>query len=131
VLVVDASVLAPALSDDGPDGDLARARLRGHELVAPDLVDLEVVSVVRRRLLAGALDERRGRLALSDLQDLPMTRVPARRLVDRCWELRHDLTAYDAAYVACAEALGAVLVTADTRMAAAPGPRCRFDVLGA
>ena len=131
MLVVDASVLAPALSDDGPDGDLARARLRGHELVAPDLVDLEVVSVVRRRLLAGALDERRGRLALSDLQDLPMTRVPARRLVDRCWELRHDLTAYDAVYVACAEALGAVLVTADTRMAAAPGPRCRLDVLGA
>src|SRR5204862_4210991 len=72
VLVVDASVLAPALADDGPDGDTARSRLRGQSLVAPELVDLETTSVVRRQLLAGHLDARRARLALTDLVQLPL-----------------------------------------------------------
>ncbi len=129
MLVVDASVLAPALADDGPDGDVARARLSGETLVAPELVDLESTSVIRRRLLAGHLDARRARLALIDLVELPLRRAPHRPLLARCWELRDNLTVYDAAYVALAELLDVVLVTADARLATAPGPRCQVELL--
>lgn len=97
MLVVDASVLAPALADDAADGDTARARLRGEGLMAPELIDVEVASVFRRQLLAGGLDVRRAELALADLVDLPMRRVPHRRLLGRCWELRRNLTVYGAA----------------------------------
>ena len=130
MIVADATVLAPALADDGPSGDLARARLRGTGLAAPELVDLEVASVLRRHLQRGALDERRAALALQDLRDLPMQRAPHRVLLERCRELRHTLTPYDAAYVALAEALDAVLVTADRRIAGAPGVRCEVEVVG-
>jgi predicted nucleic acid-binding protein len=129
VLVVDASVLVVALADDGPDGDRCRDRLRGEALAAPELADLEVTSVLRRQIAAGSLDGRRAALALTDLMDLSMVRVPHKRLLLRCWELRDNLTVYDAAYVALAEMLDATLVTADARMARAPGPRCAFDVI--
>jgi predicted nucleic acid-binding protein len=130
VLVVDAGVLAPALADDGDDGDRARSRLRGESLAAPELVDLETTSVIRRLVLAGRLDHRRAQLALADLLELPVRRAPHRPLLTRCWELRENLTVYDAAYVALAELLGAVLVTADARLARAPGVRCELDLLG-
>jgi predicted nucleic acid-binding protein len=129
VLVVDASVLAVALADDGPDGDQARARLRGERLSAPELVDLEVASVLRRQAAAGAVDNRRAALALADLAALPLQRAPHRALLTRCWELRENLTIYDAAYVALAEALGVDLLTGDRRLGRAPGPRCRIEVL--
>jgi len=129
VLVVDASVLGPALADDGPDGDTARSRLRGESLVAPELVDLETTSVLRRQMSAGQLDERRARLALTDLAALPMRRAPHRPLLARCWELRDNDTVYDAAYVALAELLDVVLLTADARLASAPGTRCEFELL--
>jgi predicted nucleic acid-binding protein len=129
VIVVDASVLAPALGDDGTSGDLARDRLRGEQLVAPALIDLEVASVWRRQSHAAQLPERRVALALSDLIDLPLERVAHHRLLKRCWELRDNLSTYDASYVALAEVLDVVLVTADRRMAAAPGIRCAVDVL--
>jgi predicted nucleic acid-binding protein len=129
VLVVDASVLAPALADDASDGDAARARLRGEALVAPELIDLEVASVLRRQLLAGDLDARRAELALTDLVDLPVRRVPHRRLLTRCWALRQNLTVYHAAYVALAELLDLVLLTADARLSKAPGLRCEVEVL--
>jgi predicted nucleic acid-binding protein len=121
--------LAPALADDGADGDKARARLRGQALVAPELVDLETTSVIRRQLLAGALDMRRARLALTDLVELQLRRAPHRPLLARCWELRQNVTVYDAAYVALAELLDVVLLTADVQLANAPGPRCQFDLL--
>lgn len=130
VLVVDASVLAPALADDAIDGDAARARLHGQTLIAPELIDLEVASVFRRQLLARDLDARRAGLALDDLVSLPMRRVPHRRLLGRCWDLRENLTLYDAAYVALAEVLDLVLVTADVRLSRAPGLRCQVEVLG-
>lgn len=129
VLVVDASVLVAALADDGADGDTARARLRDEELAAPELVDLEVVSVLRRQLSAGTLDARRAQLAVEDLWDLPMQRASHRPLLARCWELRDNLTIYDAAYVALAEALECALVTADTHLADAPRVRCPIEVL--
>ncbi len=129
MLVVDASVLAPALADDGPDGDTARARLRGHGCAAPELIDLETASVIRRQLRAGRLDGRRAELALADLVALPLRRAPHRPLLTRCWELRENLTVYDASYVALAELLGAVLVTADARLVNAPGLHCRLELL--
>jgi predicted nucleic acid-binding protein len=129
VLVVDASVLVVALADDGAAGDTARAALQGHSLAAPELVDLEVVSVLRRQLSAARLEPRRAELALRDLQDLPLQRAPHLPLLPRCWELRDNLTTYDASYAALAEALDADLVTADSRLASAPGLRCRVTVL--
>jgi predicted nucleic acid-binding protein len=125
VIVLDASVLAPALGDDSEDGDRARARLRGESLAAPELIDLEVMSVWRRWLK----DERRARLALADLAEIPMSRCPHAPLIARCWELRGNATPYDAAYVALAEALGVPLLTADTRLARASGLRCEVQTL--
>ena len=129
MIVVDASVLSPALADDGDDGDLARQRLRGERLAAPELVDLEVASVLRRLLLAGRLPLRRAELALSDLAALPLRRVSHRALTARCWELRDNLTVYDTSYIALAEQLDTILVTADIRLASAPGPRCTIELI--
>lgn len=129
MLVIDASVLATALGDDGSDGDAARARLRDQQLAAPELIDLEILSVLRRQLSAGQLDLRRAQLALDDLLDLPIRRAPHAPLLMRCWELRDNLTVYDAAYVALAEALDTMLLTADTRLANAPGVRCPVELL--
>lgn len=130
MIVVDASVLAPALGDDGVDGDRARARLRGETLTAPELIDLEVTSVLRRQAAGGSLDARRADLAMRDLLDLPLRRAPHRPLLPRCWQLRRSVSAYDAAYVALAEALGIVLVTADARLSRASGVTCDVDLLG-
>jgi predicted nucleic acid-binding protein len=129
VIVVDASVLVVALADDGHDGDNARLRLRGERLAAPDLIDLEVVSVLRRQLRQGDLDDRRATQALSDLAGLPLQRASHHPLLDRCWELRGNLTVYDAAYVALAEALDTTLLTGDARLARSPGPRCKIETL--
>ena len=131
MLVVDASVLAVALLDDASDGDAARARLRGERLAAPSLVDLEVVSVWRGLARGGRLDAKRVRMALEDLRALPLERVDHTHLIERCWELRDNLTVYDAAYVALAEALGATLLSGDVRLATATGPRCSIEVLRA
>lgn len=130
MIVVDASVLAPALADDDDDGNRARKRLRGEQLAAPELVDLEVVSTLRRAARSGRLDERRSAQALADLVALPLRRVPHLRLLPRVWELRDNLTAYDAAYVALAEALSALLLTADGPLARATGVRCDVEILG-
>jgi predicted nucleic acid-binding protein len=131
VLVVDASVLVVALADDGPDGDQARARLRGERLVLPELADLEIVSVLRRQIRAGAIDTRRVGLALEDLAALPARRAPHRPLLARCWELRDNLTVYNAAYVALAEAMQATLLTGDRRLSGASGLRCPIEILQA
>jgi predicted nucleic acid-binding protein len=129
VIVVDASVLAPALAEDGIRGELARARLRGEQLAAPELVDLEVAAVLRRMALRGLLDGRRAQLALADLVAVPMERAAHAVLLPRIWELRDNLSAYDAAYVALAELAGATLVTADGRLARSPGMRCAVEHL--
>jgi len=132
VIVVDASVLATALVDDGPDGELARLRLvEARSLHAPHLIDLEVLSVLRRQAAEGRLSDRRATLAIEDMLDLAIVRYPHFVLVLRSWKLRDNLTPYDAAYVTLAEALGCPLVTADRRIAGAPGLSCRVEILGA
>ena len=130
MIVVDASVLAVALGDDGTDGRLARDCLANETLAAPELIDLEVVSVWRRQVTAKLLTARRAAAALSDLEVLPLQRSSHRQLLGRIWALRHAATAYDAAYVALAEALDVVLVTADARLARAPGVACEITLLG-
>ncbi len=129
MIVVDASVLSPALADRGAHGRVARSRLLGERLAAPQLIDLQVVSVVRRALLARRLDARRASLALRDLADLPLHRAPHPPLLARVWELRDTVAAYDAAYVALAELLDATLLTADARLSRASGPRCPIELL--
>jgi predicted nucleic acid-binding protein len=128
VLVVDASVLVVALADDGPDGDQARARLRGEQLAAPELLDVEVASVLRRQVRLRAVDPRRAELALADLAAAPLARAPHQSLMGRCWQLRDNLSIYDATYVALAEALGVDLLTGDVRLANATGPLCHIEV---
>jgi predicted nucleic acid-binding protein len=129
LIVVDASVLAPAVADDGADGDRARNRLVHERIAAPALVDLEVASVLRRAALVGRLDERRSAQALADLAALPLRRAPHLPLLARIWQLRENLTVYDASYVALAEALDALLLTADRRLGAASEITCGVEVL--
>lgn len=131
MLVIDASVLAVALIDAGPDGDALRQRLRGETLAAPSLIDLDVVSVWRGLARGGHLDGRRAGLALDDLSAIPIQRVDHTLLIHRCWQLRDNLTVYDAAYVALAEALGLTLLTGDQRLARASGPTCPIEVIKA
>jgi len=129
VIVVDASVVATALIDDNTDGRLARDRIRDESLSAPELIDLEVLSVIRRLSAAGQVPQVRAAQAVMDLRDLNLDRAPHRPLLARCWELRHNLSPYDAAYVALAEAFDTVLLTADTRLAAAPGTACTIELV--
>lgn len=123
--VIDACVLANALADDGADGEIARYELRAAgEVTAPDLIDIETVSVLRKRWLRRTLTEQRSNTALSHLLQRDFERVPTRWLVRRAVEQRPNLSAYDACSVALAESLGCELLTADERLAAATGPPC-------
>jgi predicted nucleic acid-binding protein len=128
VIVVDASVVV-GLLEDSPQGEQLRRRLAGELLSAPELLDLEVVMVWRRLARAGRLEQRRALQALSDLDELELRRARIRLLIPRIWELRDNLSAYDASYVALAEALDAPLLTADARLTRATGPRCRFELV--
>jgi predicted nucleic acid-binding protein len=129
VLVVDASVIGPAVADGGPDGDACRERIKGQSLAAPDLLRIDTLSVIRRQLANGALTDTQATNATEDLLNLPIIVYPTAALLRRAWELRDNVTAYDACYVALAEALGCALATADQRLANAPGARCQFDVV--
>jgi len=129
LIVVDASVIAAALGDDGADGRKASGRIAGERLAAPELLDLEVVSAFRRLSAAGKLSAERAGAAIIDLGELRVQRVPHRPLLARCWELRENVTVYDAVYIALAEALDVLLLTADRRLANAPGPRCAVELV--
>ena len=125
MIVVDACVLANAVGDDVESGRQARELLREHrELAAPDLVDVETTAVLRRRWLAGTITAERFEQAIEDLTDIPLARFPTLGLMRRAFELRANVTAYDACYVALAEALDWPLCTVDRRLAHASGPRC-------
>lgn len=98
-------------------------------LHAPHLLDVEAAQVIRRYAANGEIDSARGRLALADLADFPLRRYPHNFLLPRIWDLRNNLTAYDAAYVALAEALDAPLLTRDRRLAAAAGHRAQIELV--
>jgi predicted nucleic acid-binding protein len=130
VIVVDASALLEALLRT-PAAEAVERRLFEPEqtLHAPHLLDVEVAQVVRRYASAGEIDAERGRAALADLADFPLRRYPHDFLLSRVWDLRNNLTAYDAVYVALAEALDAPLVTRDQRLAAAAGHYARVELV--
>jgi predicted nucleic acid-binding protein len=129
VIVVDASALLEALLRT-PAARVVEARLFAprQTLHAPHLLDVEVAQVIRRYVANREIDSERGRAALTDLADLPLRRYPHDFLLPRIWDLRNNLTAYDAAYVALAEALDAPLLTRDRRLAAAAGHRARIEL---
>ncbi len=128
--VIDASVLVDALVGVDAAADEARGRLAGDgDLHVPYLVDMEVMSSIRGLRIANVIDETRAVSAIDDFQQLDLFRYPHGPLLPRVWELRTNLTAYDAVYVALAEALRTVLVTCDARIARAPELRCEVHML--
>jgi predicted nucleic acid-binding protein len=126
VLVVDASAIVAALADDGPDGEWARSLLQAEPLATPHLMPVEAANILRRSALAGAIPGTAATLAHEDLLQLRIDMLPYEPYARRVWQLRRNLTAYDAWYVALAESLDSPLVTLDQRLAHAPGPECRF-----
>ena len=127
-LVVDASMVVAALVDSGADGRWAEPLLTGDSLAAPHLLMAEAANILRRSALAGAISAEQASLAHADLLDLRVELFPYDPFASRVWELRENVTCYDAWYVAIAEAFNAPLATLDARLAKAPGPRCRFIV---
>jgi predicted nucleic acid-binding protein len=123
-LVVDASALVALLADGGAAGTWVADQVTGATLAAPELALFEAANILRRQELAGVLDRSSAALAHSDLLALPLHLWPYGPLAERAWELRHNLTVYDGAYVALAELLAGPLVTLDAKLADAPGPRC-------
>ena len=130
MIVVDASAVLEALLRT-PAARAVERRLfeSSQTLHAPHLLDVEVAQVVRRYAANGEIDVERGRIALADLADFSLRRYPHDFLLSRVWELRNNLTAYDAVYVALAEALDAPLLTRDKRIAASPGHHARIELV--
>ena len=130
MIVVDASALLEALLRT-PAARAVEERLFEPQqtLHAPHLLDIEVAQVIRRYAAKGEIDSIRGRAALADLADFPFRRYPHDFLLPRVWDLRNNLTAYDAVYVALAEALDAPLLTRDQRLAAAAGHHARVELI--
>jgi predicted nucleic acid-binding protein len=130
LIVIDASVLANVIADDAGDGQRARDAIREADgLSAPEQVDVETVAVLRKRWFAGTLSDGRFAAAVNDLVDLDVDRYPALPLLRRAYELRANVSPYDATYVALAEGLACALVTADARLANAPGATCEIRLL--
>lgn len=125
MIVVDASMAVLALFADGD----ARRLLATEQLLAPHLIDAEVVNAIRRQTKTGRIDAEVGRTAIGQWARLAIERITITGLLDRVWALRDNLSAYDASYVAMAEALRCSLVTADGRLGRAPGPRCAITVV--
>jgi len=122
--VIDASVLVAALVDSGTDGLWSEEVIAEGFLVAPHLAIVECLNILRRLELAQQLTALEAASSQRDLQELEIELLPIRPFEDRIWQLRHNLTCYDAWYVAIAEALELPLATLDRRLAGATGPRC-------
>jgi len=125
MIVVDASAAVSGLLNDGQ----ARRALGEEQVHVPHLVDSEIASALRRRVLADQISDRVGWTALDAWRRLAATRYPLFALLDRVWQLRTNLSAYDAGYVALAESLGCSLLTVDSRLSRAPGIRCAVTVV--
>jgi predicted nucleic acid-binding protein len=130
MIVVDASAVLEALLRT-PAAGAVESRLfeSSQTLHAPHLLDVEVAQVVRRYAANGEIDVERGRMALDDLVDLPLHRYPHDLLLPRVWDLRNNITAYDAMYVALAEMLDAPLITRDKRLAASTGHHALIELV--
>ena len=130
MIVLDASVVIDLLLGSGPGTENIRKRVEGPDqsLHVPHLMDLEVLQTLRRYALNGTLSRERSNKAFERLTDLAFERYPHTQFIGRIWELKNNLTAYDATYVALAEALNAPLVTRDARLARAPGIRAEVEV---
>lgn len=130
MLVVDASVLYEVLTN-GEHAAAARALLATEpDQAAPQLIDAEVIGLLRRDAMQGSLDETSAHLAVLELASWPADRFAMSPFLDRVWELRANVRTWDAFYVALAEALDCRVVTLDRRLAAATGPRCEIQVVG-
>jgi len=126
-VVCDASALVAALLDGGAAGRWAADALNTSDLAAPSLAVFEAANIIRRHELAGQVSEDQASQAHGDLLDLSIELWPYELVAPRAWELRRNLSSYDASYVALAELVGAGLVTLDERIARAPGIRCAVD----
>jgi len=129
VRVTDASALIIALAGSSAHARSLRERLRSEALAAPHVVDLEVTNTLRRHVQGRRLSLADAEHALRELRLLNIDQHAHGPLLRRCWALRENVTPYDAAYVALAEALGVPLLTADARLANAPGIRCEVELL--
>ena len=129
MIVLDASAALELLLRAATHERLVHRLLESGELLAaPHLLDLEIAQVLRRFAAAGELSDTRAREALDDYAGLRIARYPHDPLLDRIWQLRHNCTAYDASYLALAEALGCPLITCDKPLAATPGHRARIEL---
>ena len=129
MIVLDASAAIDWLLQT-PAGHRIERRIssRSEKLHAPHLIDLEVVHALRRLVRDGAVVQLRADEAVSFLQALPLTRHAHIALLPRIWQYRHNLSAYDAAYVVLAETLGAALITRDARLASSHGHRAKIEL---
>lgn len=125
MIVIDASVLTNAYTDDGPVGTQGRAELgRDPQWAAPEHFVVEVFSAIRGRRLGNKISEQRAVDALTAMADTSITLVATLPLLDRMWQLHRNVTGYDAAYLAVAETFDCPLVTADARLTRVPDLRC-------
>lgn len=130
MIVVDASAVVELLLNTAAADRVAERVLGGSPTpAAPQLLDIEVLQALRRYARTGELPAERALQAVEDLADLPIARFPHEPLLERIWALRDNLTAYDATYVALAEALGATVITRDKRLASAPGHQVSIEVV--
>ena len=125
-VVIDAGVALAALLDDDEHTAWAREVMSEGNLAAPELLSVEVAHLLRKSVSQGVLTAHGGRGALADLLDVVDDFYPHGPFVPRIWELQSNVTSYDSAYVALAEALGAPLATLDRKLSRALGPRCEF-----
>jgi len=125
-IVVDASVLVAITCDAGPTGRWAERMLANESLLAPHLAPVEATNILRRLELAGKLERLESASAASDLLAMDLQLLPFAPFSERVWQMRANLTSYDALYVAIAEEFDLPLATLDRKLAAAPGTRCRF-----
>lgn len=128
LIVCDASALVALLVDSGSAGSQVADALSGAAIAAPALCHFEATNVIRRHERFGTLSSDVAAQAIADLLELPIEEWPYRALAHRAWELRANLSSYDASYVALAELLGTELLTLDRRIARAPGLRCAVRV---
>ncbi|ORT61503.1 type II toxin-antitoxin system VapC family toxin [Streptomyces sp. CB03238] len=131
MIVIDASVLTEALTGDGTAGKAARARLmRDTHWAAPEHLLVETFHAVRGRLLGQKITPERADAAVAALSDVSLETVQVRRLLPRMWELRQNVSGYDAAYIAAAETFGCPLITGDARLSRCGASRCTIEVIG-